>query len=515
MSTATITANDFWNVVFRHKKKIIFLPLVTLLMATAVILWMPRKYRSEARLQLQVGRESVGIDPSATTGQMISLQQTGREAEVASAIDLVGSRGVLTQVVDELGADYVLRGGPAGEVAEPSPVFEAVMTPLKAVIHALKSIDPVSDREEAIIQLEKNLKLESERNSAVIVATIESKSSLGAQTILNKIVDVYKREHLRVHRNPESQDFFLEQRELLEARLEKANREMREAKNRMGLASIAGRRSTLESQLKLVEQESYSTEQNLATSLARVTDLTKQLEVLPERMIASRRSVPNEGADLLRDQLYELQMRQMDLRARYNDSHPLMVAISAQVEEAEKVVQDQSEQREETTDDINPIHRSLALELRQQRNAMAGFEARLTTLREQKELILNDLKQLNAHEVELDDLHREVEIARTKFFKYAENLEQARIDRELEDQKISSVSMAQEPTLQEKPTSPSKVLLGLGGILFAVGGTVTWVTAAEQMSDRLRTSDDIEQQLDLPVLAEIPRSKIHGRMLNY
>lgn len=506
----------FWDTVFRHKKKIVLTPLIIFSLAAAIIFLFPRTYRSEAKLLLQVGRESVGLDPSATTGQTISLQQNGRDSEIKSAIEVLQSRGVISKVVADLTPEYVLRGGPAGEAVEATfmdKVISTVTQPLIAGVKMLKEIDHIEKDEEAIIELEDNLVVDAERDSAVIVVTYDTDSAEGAQAVLQKLVETYQEEHLRIHRNKDSQSFFTDQRDLLKKQLDVAQQKVRAAKNRMGLASIEGRRATLESQLKDIETGSYQTEQQLATSLARMTDLTKQVGALPERLLTSKTKLPNEGADLLRDQLYALQMRQMDLKARYNDDHPLILAISNQVEAAEKVMGDQDDVREETVDDVNPIHRQLSLELKQQTNSVAGYNARLETLLEQKQLLLSDLKQLNRNEVELDRLERDVSIASSKFFKYSENLEQARIDQALEDQKISSVSVAQEATFSRKPVSPSKVLVGLASIFLAFCGTLSWVIGKEQLDDRLRHPTDVEETLGVPVFATVPDSKVHGRVL--
>lgn len=509
------SGGDIAEMLFRHKKKIIFTPLMIGLVAAAVILWWPRTYQSEAKVFLQVGRESVGLDPTATTGNTISLQQNGRDNEVVSAMDVLASRGLASKVVDALGPDYILRGGPEDAAAAESAITKAIKEPVLALVALLKSIDPVSDREEAIIELEENLTLDSERDSTVIVVQVDAKTPQGAQEILAKLVEIYQQEHLRIHRNPDSRNFFAEQRDMLERRLEEANEAVRAAKAEMGLASVEDRRLTLEGQVRAIELEAYSTEQDLAMAEARVGDLEKKINDEPERLVSSQKSIPNQGADLLREQLYTLQMRQMELKARYNDSHPLVVAIADQVQEAEKVFNDQSEQRQETTNDLNPIHRKLSLDLRQQQVAVAGYQQRLKTLQKQRELVIADLKQLITNEIRLDDLQREVSIARTKFFKYAENLEQARIDEALEEQKISSASIAQSATLSEKPVSPSKLLVGLGAILLAFGGTVSWVAASEQLNNKLHSGDEAERQLGLPVFAEIPRSQVHGRVLNY
>src|SRR5688500_7839770 len=48
---------------------------ILLLVALAVQL-APKTYRSEAKLFVRVGRESVTLDPTATTGQMISVYES-------------------------------------------------------------------------------------------------------------------------------------------------------------------------------------------------------------------------------------------------------------------------------------------------------------------------------------------------------------------------------------------------------------------------------------------------------
>lgn len=505
---------DFWEVVFRNKVKLTLLPLLILTLAVGVALYFPRTYRSEARLFLQVGHESVGIDPTATTGQTISLMQSGRDEEVKSAIEVLGSRGVMSKVVDELGTEYVLRGGPESEKT-PNPITAAIKQSLSAAVDVLKDIDPVSDHEQAVIEIEEGLRIEAVRSSTVLKLTYDAKSAEGAKAVLDALVEVYQREHLRIHRNADSGEFFADQQEHLKKRLDEAQQALMDAKNRMGLASVEGRRSTLEGQIASVELDSFQTEQSLATSLARISDLTKQLDSLPERLVSSVTSKPNEGADLLRDQLYERQIKLLDLKSRYTDSNPLVQAVSAQVEEAQKVVEAQSTDRKESTDDANPLHRELTLDLKKEISAVAGLESRLETLVDQRKIIIADLEQLNRNEVELDSLAREQQLASDKYMQYANNFEQARINKALEDQKVSGVSVAQAATLAQKPVKPSKALCLLGGLMLACAAGFGSVIASEKLNSRIRGDVEAEEALELPVLATIPDSPVHGRTLNY
>ncbi|TWT36355.1 tyrosine kinase [Posidoniimonas corsicana] len=500
------------EVVFRHKWKLVLIPIAVCALGVAVILFAPRTYLSEGKILMRVGRESVGIDPTATTGQTLMLQQSSRDSEVQSAMDLWLSRGLAEKVVDQVGPQYVLEGGPAG-AEEKNAVADTIMTPVRKLVAMVKSIDRVSDREQAVIDFSKNLDVSAERDSTVIVVSYEADTPEGAQHILATLIDLYQAEYMKIFRNPRSMAFFADQTSLLKQQLEDAEARLRDAKNRMELSSIQGRRSTYESQLSAIELSLYQAEQEYAESSAKIEDLQAKIEELPERLVSSKTSIPNIGADLLREQLYELQVKQIDYQARYSEDHPMVKAVSAQVAKAKEIVDQQQEQREETVDDINPVRRALSLELKQQETLAAGLSARLKALDEQKRLVVSDMKRLNQFEVEVDGLQREAQLASDKYFKYANNLEQARIDEELQAQRVSSFSVPQPATLQEKPVSPSKLLVAAGALMLAVGGAVGAVVLSESLNGNVRSASEVEHDLGLPVFAEVPEGRRHGRVL--
>ena len=508
------TTASLLEVLFRHKKKALLLPLAILSLGALIIFFAPRTYKSQAKLFLQIGRESVGIDPSAQTGQqMISLQQQGRDTEVNSAIDLMTSRGVIAKVVDRIGIDYVKRGGPAGK-GEPNPVSQAISGVLGSVITAIKSIDPVSRREEAIIKLEKNLYATAERDSTLVNLSYGAESPTGAKKILETLIDVYQEEHLRIHRNTGSFAFFEEREGLLRTQLEGAMERLRLAKNEIGVASIGARRDNLESQLQVIQLAAYTAETERSAAAASLADMKQQIADMPERLVSSKKEIPNEGADLLREQLYQLQMREMDLKARYNDSHPLIIAISSQVKAAKEIVDDQEPTREETTDDINPIRRQISLAMKQRESMVAGLEARMEMLGEQENLINHDLKKNNADDIRLIQLERDKSLLDKTYFQCAENLEQARIGEALEANQVSSISIAQEATFTEKPVSPSKLLVGLGSIFLAFAGTAATLLGLEQLNDKLRSEAAVEEATGVPVLTSVPDNGVQGRVLS-
>jgi uncharacterized protein involved in exopolysaccharide biosynthesis len=507
ISTRTIV-----EVLLRHKKKIVLLPLLAIGCGVLVLLFFPRQYRSEARIFLRVGRESVGLDPTATTGQTIPLQQSDRKDEVVSAVELLSSQSVAAQVVDQLGADVVL-GHAQVDAEEPSFVAEYLGAPLRAFKEMIDRIDPISDRERAIIHLGRRIDVRAEPDSTILTLGYDARTPQLAQQVCEALVNVYRQEHIRIHRNEESRPFFAEQQERLRQQLDEALEAVRSAKNEYGLSDIDERRKTLESQFGAVELDRLTTEQQLAGAEARIADLERQIASLPERLVASKRSVPNQGADLLRQQLFALQVKSMDLASRYSESHPMVQAVNNQLAEAKTILAEQADERVETTDDLNPIHRALLLELKREQIVVAGYKARQTELGHQKEAILVDLRALNESEVAMDRLSRRAELARDKFMQYSHNFEEALIDSALESERISNLSIVQPATFSERPVSPSRLIVALGTMVLAFAGTAALVLYSERLNDRLSSAEDVEQALGLPVLGSIPGRKAQRSVL--
>jgi uncharacterized protein involved in exopolysaccharide biosynthesis len=494
---------------FRHKKKGAFFTLLVMALAVAVIVYGPRKYRSEARLFLQVGRESIRLDPTATTGKTIALQQSSRDNEIATAIEVLKSRAIVEEVIDRLSPEVVLAETGSG-ASDSNPIAEKALAPVKYLAGVVKSIDPISNREEAVIEVMENMWVESEFDSSLICASFETKSPQLAQKVLNTVIEVYREEHARLHRTSGSKPFFTKQRQELETQLANDENKLREAKNRMGVGSIDSRRLTLETRLSSVELARNRTIQQIASAEASVAALEDRLQAIPERLHTSTTTVPNTGADALRSQLYGLQVQLMNLEAKYTPEHPRVAATRAQVEEAQRMIKDEAAQREEVVDSLNENHRALSLDLDKTESQLAGLEAQLEELDEQRAETLKELRRLNDYEVELEELERAVTLSRKNFFHYAEALEQARMDEELDNQRISNINVAQQPTLAEKPVSPSKPIVAVLAMALAMAGVTAMVLVSEKLDSRLRTEEQVETTLQIPVLAAVPEGRMYG-----
>jgi uncharacterized protein involved in exopolysaccharide biosynthesis len=500
---------QFVVALFRHKKKAAAFVLLVAALAVGVLVYAPRKYRSEARLFLQIGRESIRLDPTATTGKTIGIQQSNRDNEIATAIEVLKSRSIIEKAIDRLTPEVVLAEAADGP-SEPHPVADTLMAPVNYLGDAMSSIDPISKREKAVIKVMENMWAEAEFDSSLIVANYETKSPQLAQKVLSTIVEVYREEHARLHRTSGSKPFFEKQRQELEKQLTDAETKLRESKNRMKITSAEARRQTLETRWGAIELGRNQTVQQIAAAEASISALEDRLREMPERVHTSTTTVPNTGADALKSQLYTLQVQLMNLESKYTADHPKVAAARAQVEEAQKAVKNETTSRDEVVDSLNENHRALSLDLDKAQSQLAGYEAQLDELDKQQAEVVKDLRELNTFEVELDQLQRNVTLAQKNFFDYSDALEQARMDQELDAQRITNISVAQEPTLAEKPVSPNKLIVAALSLMLATAGTMGLVLVSEKLDSRIRTEEQVEHTLQIPVLAAVPEGRLYG-----
>ncbi|MDP6468518.1 MAG: hypothetical protein QF918_12300, partial [Pirellulaceae bacterium] len=136
------TQRDAYRILFRFKWRAMAVFVAIIAIVVFSLIMIPRAYISEARLFVKTGRESVTLDPTATTGQNVMVNDS-REGEVRSLEDVLRSRVLLENVVDDLGEKMVLGSTTDG--------------PLSAWLKTAGIADSIDRREKAIHRLQKTI----------------------------------------------------------------------------------------------------------------------------------------------------------------------------------------------------------------------------------------------------------------------------------------------------------------------------------------------------------------------
>jgi uncharacterized protein involved in exopolysaccharide biosynthesis len=189
------------------------------------------------------------------------------------------------------------------------------------------------------------------------------------------------------------------------------------------------------------------------------------------------------------------------------DAHPQLVQVRGQIEDAKKVLAEENTERTQTRTALSKPHEEVKLQLLREEPLLASLEAKDKRLKEQLATERVTLGKLNADEVSVARLQREVDVEETNFRKYSESLEQSRIDSALAQQGKSNVSIVQPATLDLKPVKPKKLFNIAVAFILGVAGAIGLAFFAEAWDDSIRSAQEAERHLAMPTLASIGRLK--------
>jgi uncharacterized protein involved in exopolysaccharide biosynthesis len=214
--------------------------------------------------------------------------------------------------------------------------------------------------------------------------------------------------------------------------------------------------------------------------------------------------LPNQAADLMRQQLYSLQLKEQELKSTFKEDTRQVQEIRRQIQEAQAILAKEENEKTQSTNSSDPTFQQLHLSLHSKQTQAASMRARVQKSREQLVQARAELEQLNDHEMRIVQMRREVELQEANYRKYAENLEQARIDQALKLERISNISVAQAPSLETRQVRPQVALQLLFGALASLVCGVGLAFVAEFFDRSLKSERDLQQQLELSPLVSIP-----------
>jgi polysaccharide biosynthesis protein PslE len=488
------TVRDALAVPWRHKGKATLFFLAVMGAAAAVTFLSPKTYRSEGKLLVRLGRENMALDPTATLGAtpLVGVQQS-REMELNSDIDILKSRVLIEKVVDAIGPPKILdREEALSETSKPEDV-----SPEEATADA---------REQAIRVATRSLNVESVRKSAVIQISYDAPSPKLAQEFVAKLTDYFLDEHIRLSRTPGAHEFMSSQKTASHNRLKEKEEQLRALKDETGLAAPDSQRTILVSRIGKLQDEMLMIDASLASAEAEVQKLRGQLRTLPVREVTEEtEGFANEAADGMRQQLYTLEVREKDLAARFTDDHPQLQQVRDQIAKAKSVFSEEEPKRTQTKTAQSKPHEEVKLLLLKQEPVLAALRAKGDRVRSQLAAEQESLKKLNEGELRVARLQRETFIEEANYKRYVDSLEQVSIDGAMAADGKSNINIVQPATFDRKPIKPRPMMNLALAFVVASLGAVGLSFIAEAGNRTIRTPAELEQRLELPVLAAIPR----------
>ena len=90
---SNLTLRRLASILFRHRRAILVACALTFVLAVCWTIVSPKRYQSQAKLLVRLGRENATLDPTSTVGQGPAIAvPNSREEEINSVIEIVQSR---------------------------------------------------------------------------------------------------------------------------------------------------------------------------------------------------------------------------------------------------------------------------------------------------------------------------------------------------------------------------------------------------------------------------------------
>jgi uncharacterized protein involved in exopolysaccharide biosynthesis len=479
----SISLREGASAIFRRKALVLSTVGVVILGTTFLTLLLPDKYESRMKILVRNQRVDVAITPEQTTAAPAGDGEVS-ETQINSEIELLTSRDLLTQVVNESGLAK----------------FENTRFS-RGTSEAMRS-------EKAVNRLAKDLIITPVRKANIISISYASNSAELSASVLKKLGDLYLEKHLKLHHPEGATNFFKDKADEYESQLKEAERRLADFQQSNNLVVLAQQKEltlqkTAEAKAKLLESETAVNE-----AADRAKRVEQQLAAIPKRIVTQSRALPNQySAERLNTMLVELQNRRTQLLTKFRPDDRLVREVDEQIHTTrEALARAEQKTATEQATDLNPLRQTLETELARARVDQSAAQARRETLIGQLQQYEAALKNLESSTSKHDDLQREVREAADNYQLYAKKREESRIADELDRQKITNVSIAEAPSAAQLPSSPNRPLNFALGIMLAAFLSLGAVFSAELLSDTVYTPRQLEGLTGVAVLATVPEN---------
>lgn len=476
------SARDFCRIWFFWKKQAVsvFLLIVGLVMAyaysatpkyesTAEVLVLPKTHEGEV---ISSGLDEKRISP-------VTIQ------DIYTELEILGSKAVMLDTVKSFGAS----GIPAesrhrsllGSIAYPVTLIG------RGTLTLLRLTEPPASAQTAqALFLRQSTRIEPVVESSVISIALKSEDPALAQKLLTKILEMYMQHRGTVFTKKDGVDFYFEQAKDYKAKLDGAEKALNEFQRQEDIVNLQVQNKSnidlltkFKNDLKLYELSYDEAASRGAMLKQRILDDTNDID---GNLTKEMREIPavvelNKGIVPLLIKRSEISQAFTEESRDYKDVNNQIVMLRGAIrDEIEKAIK---------TDELE----------------LESLRIKIDSLRQQIEIFRAESSELNQQEKRLNELQRQVQLYQDSYLLYSKKAEDSKIMNQKTSRDLSNVSISSQPTLPEQPVSPKRLLLLVSSILAGLVAALCLPFILESIDSKLKTADDIEKILDLPVVS--------------
>ena len=445
---------DYWRVIRSRKEVILAVMLLVVVTGTGVTLMLPKQYAADARILVREDNMDVDVfERQMPTGYNPFFLRTQYE--------IIQSRQILYQVINNLNLQQVW-GEKQNE--DGSPI----------------------GREDAYFALRGSVKVQQYRDTSIIAIVVFRESPEEAARIANEIAAVYRDHRLSMKRREVKRAIEVLENEMQkqEEKVAKAEDELERIRKELGVSMITTGVRADKMRLQQLEADRIAARVDMLVRKARLD----QLDALQgdELMNASSYIVNDQALSSVRAQLVDSEVTLKVMLETYGLNHPEVKRVQAGVNELKKKL----------SDALSGLKKGLKADYEVSLAKFNALEIELETAKK------SDIEAESEKFLPFEKADPEVEVQRQILNALRARVAQQGIEVEVPRTPVEVVDTAEPP---QRPVSPNLILNILISIFLGLAAGIGLAYFIEYLDTSVKTVDDVESYLGLPVLGVIPQ----------
>lgn len=468
---------DYFKTLMRRKWLILLCTMTVVLPATIWMLLVNPTYEAEA---------SIIYEEANDTAFLLDIGQSMyNKSAIINMIEQVKSRTLAQQVAESLPED------------------------IKKTFELPKERDANFSRDTFIGKIIKdNLQIQTVRGADVLKISLQAHDPNAARVITNTYVDQIINWNIQKNRNQISsiRSFVENQLQVFQDRLKASEEALLEFKEKNDLVILSDASSEVLTNLT----EAETAYNQIKAEREALEQRQSYLERKKQELLPSVSLTNSEMAQQLKEDLVTLEQQHSILKAQNNPATGSQMAeIRDQINRTKQALIDElmrNSIRDNLMDPLSQI-RTLLQELITVQVDLETMKAREQGLKRTVDKYNGELQLLPKQELELARLIRAQDVNNNVYANLLEKREEARITEAGKVGDVRVIDYAETPFAPIKPQKKKTVGLALVlGLLLGIGSAFLLNT----LDNSLRSEQDIEKYLSLPVLASIPKISTNG-----
>lgn len=458
----TIDLRDLWNVL---QKNVATIRKVTIGCVAAAVLYLivvPPTYESVALLRV---KQPKGIGSSILESMPMGNAMATKQL-MSTYAEILKSRSVVVPVIE------------ATEEADDDGLYPRYEDYLEKRV----TTNPFKDTE--IMEVKVNAKTAEDAQKA---------NQLLVNGFLSRLTDLVRGEQKTTRQ-------FIEERvKSSKQELNDAETKVTEFKKERNVLSPDDQIKMTADKLSLVDRLRAENQVALEAAKARNSAVSGQLQN------NSASIADNNVITAYQKRLADLEAERIDYLDKYTEKHPKVIEVNKEIAGLRKSMDAEIERIASLqTSSTNVVHQGLLADKFKSEAEINVAQSNLNTISQLEERYNKDVQELSETGQQYLSLLRDARVAQEIYVMLAKRLEEAKV---AEVAVSTEVQVVDNPTLPEKPVKPKKALTLVLAFLLGLFGSSGFVIARELMNRTIKTSDDVETYLGLPVLAQVPSSE--------